>query len=380
MSRVIAGLLCLLITREAASAPELPADLTPPAALDGLRAGTPVDDAKLALAAFAPDPAYTDAAKRTRLVRDAGGGARYYVLVSEGTIARIGIEAPKAGLVEALTRRWGKPARATNLANEALVSWRAASWRVDVACRGELCRLAFHQPLAPAFFGAAVAPPGALAALQPWARRAEVERALPRFARGAELPAGPEDVRLAVELDRQGRLRSVLVAGLPDDGRAIVERAWGAPGDGDTWWNGAAGWRARLDDGLRTLQLFPYVPAAKLLGTGAGIAALPRPILGATRDQIARAYGAGFTLPPIEDGLGATAVHITYDAGGRATALAIELPFATAARRDELLRLLEAKWGAATRTQAGYTFAASTQGLTIEAREHAASLQLRLRL
>src|SRR5258705_588876 len=95
----------------------------PPHALDGIRAGMALADAGAALSSFAPDAGYRDAVNRTRLVKDAGDGARYYVLVKSGVVSRIGIEAPKAGLEARLTRLWGAPQRATSAAAEAITSW-----------------------------------------------------------------------------------------------------------------------------------------------------------------------------------------------------------------------------------------------------------------
>jgi hypothetical protein len=377
MLRVITGLVCLLIGGVAEAAPLFEPTVAPSRALDGIRPGMALDEAKAALGAYRLDDAYRDAAARQRLVRDAGAGAQFYVLVKDGVISRIGIEAPQRGLVEKLTRLWGKPARTTNLANESLASWSTASWRVDLACRAPACRIAFHRPFSAAYLGASAHPPGPLAPVRPWMQRAELARLVPQFVTGSELPAGPEDVRLALDLARDGRLRSILVGGLPENARDVITQAWGTP-DGLTWWNPNAGWRAQLDVNLRTLQLFPYVPAAKLLGGGVGIAALARPILGARRDQIAQAYPAPLALPPIEDGVGPTPVAIDFDPNGRARKLVIKLPFATPTRRDELVKLLEAKWGTARRGAGTYTF--PTSKLRIEARETPATLVLTLAL
>ena len=373
MLRVIA-VICSL----AASASAAPFDkaLAPPRAFDGLRAGVPVVEAKTALAQWEVDDSYRDAARRTRFVKDAGDGARYYVLVSDATISRIGVEAPKAGLVEKRTALWGRPAKAMNLAAEALTSWTGNGWRADLACREGLCRLAYHQPLDAAYFGNAVAPPAPLAGLKPWMQRAEIEKLLPRFARG-EVPAGPEDVRLALDLDRDGRLRSVLIAGMPETARAVLEKAWGPRDASGTWWNPHAGWRAKLDEDLHALQLFPYMPAARLFGAGPTIAAMPKPILGSTRDKLAAAYPV-LALPPTEDGLGPTAVAVSFDRKGFANKLVITIPFATQARRDELVKLFAAKWGAPAQTGPDYVFPTKTP--KIEAREAAGSLVLQLSL
>src|SRR5665647_388192 len=133
--------------------------IEPSAALAGIRVGMELDAAKVALRSFEVDDTYKDAAKRTRLIKAAGGGARYYVLFAGNVVSRIGIEAPEKGLVAKLTKQWGKPATAVNAASEGITSWGGAEWRVDVACREALCRLAFHHSLTAAFFGGTVAPP-----------------------------------------------------------------------------------------------------------------------------------------------------------------------------------------------------------------------------
>ncbi|HEU0034068.1 MAG TPA: hypothetical protein VFQ53_25750 [Kofleriaceae bacterium] len=388
MMRVISGFVCFLIsTTIAHAAPAFEKNLEPPRVFDGIRAGMPVGELSTQLAKFQPDTAYSDAAARKRLVQDAGDGARYYVLVKDDVVARIGVEAPAKGLAAKLTRIWGTPVHATNLANESVTSWTNPAWRVDLACRGDVCRMAFHKALTADYFGTQVVPPGALAAIKPWMQKNELAKILPRYVAASDVPAGPEDVRLTVDLAKDGRLRSVLVSGLPPTARALLEHAWGAPTEGThgpTWWNPRQGWRAQYDASLMALQLFPYVPAAKLLGPGVGIAAFTQPVLGATKEQLQKSYpmiafekgGGTIALPPIEDGIHVTMATIAFDANThRVRKLALELPFETPARRDELVKLLESKWGLAKSQQAGVlTFPAAK--VRIEAREQTSSTLL----
>jgi hypothetical protein len=380
MQRVLyLGIVCVLISSTAAAAPFETKPL-PPRALDGVRAGMSLADAKLTT--FKPDPAYRDAAQRQRLIKDAGGGARYYVLVKGEIVSRIGIEAPEAGLVSRLTRMWGKPARGENPASESITSWRATGWRVDLACRERVCRIAYHQELTAAFFGTRVAPPGMLATLRPGAPADELAKLR---AGSGELPLGPEDVRAAIETDAEGRLRGILVAGLPVNTPALLERAWGTAtrtARGLIWFDPQHGWRARYDDSLQAIELTGYLPARAWLGAGITIAALPAPVLGATRAQLTAKYplrGDTIALPPIEDGVVATTAKVTFDQGTkRVSQLAIELPFEGPARRDELVKLLEAKWGAARRNGTALVFPA--KGIHIIVREVQSSLQLLLKL
>lgn len=345
--------IALIVLSSSAFAAPFEKPLGAPRAFDGIRAGMAVADAKLA--GWQPDASYKDGANRTRLVKDAGGGAKYYVLVAGDTVSRIGVEAPAQGLVPKLEKLWGKATRATNLASESLTSWSTASWRVDLACRGELCRLAFHEPLAPAFFGAAPQAPGALASLRPGMTKAELQKLSPRHL-ASDIPAGPEDVRVTVSLAKSGHVQGVVLAGLPANARALLDKAWGAAtttADGPTWFNADRGWRAVLHEDLALVQLTGYISAAKILGAGPGIALLAKPVLGAFREQILAAYPVQtradgkklvIELPPSEAGTGR--VVVSFDTKNmRANKLAFELPYESEARRDELLKLMAMKWG-----------------------------------
>lgn len=355
--RVITTVVVLLCVRVAAAAP--PAFETSPSpsrVFEGIRAGMALADAKPALDAFAWDPSYTDAAARKRLVRSGADGVKFYVLVTGETIARIGIEAPEKGLEARLTKLWGAPVHTKNPANETLTSWSRAPWRVDLACRGALCRLAFQATLSPAFFGTAVVPPGALAAAVPGMSRDQLAKLSPHHATGRDIPAGFEDVHVKAHVGNEGALRSVVIVGLPLDALELATKAWGAPvtTDRGPTWIGDRGWRAHYDAGLRAIELVPYVTAAQLLGAGPGIAALARPVLGAHRDQIAAAYptlvvdkrGASLALPPLAMSTKPTVVRLALDKSQRATGLAIALPYANATERAALLKLLASKWGA----------------------------------
>jgi hypothetical protein len=358
---------------------------TPPNVFDGIRAGMLASDAKLA--SWQPDAAYKDAANRTRLVRDAGDGAKFYVLLHGDVISRIGVEAPAKGLQPRLEKLWGAPVVETNAANEPITTWKSSSWRVDLSCRGELCRMAFHQPLTAAFFGGQAQPPGVLAGLRPGMTRAEVAQLAPRYLT-SDVPAGPEDVRVTVDMAKSGHVRSVLLGGLPANARAILEKAWGASAesaDGRVWFNPERGWRAELVDSLQTLQLTGYIPASKILGGGPGIALFAKPVLGATRDQIAASYptmvkSAGaklvIELPPSEGGVGR--LVLAFDQTQRAKKLTMELPYDTEARRDELLKLMTAKWGTPTPRSAVLVF--PTSQVKVEVTDSAKRLDVSIAL
>jgi len=325
--------------------------VAPSDALDGIRAGMTLDDAKVALRAFELDPTYTDAADRQRLIKPATGGAKYYVLISNNVVSRIGIEAPAAGLVAKLTKQWGKPVKTVDAANEGITSWRGDEWRVDVSCRQTLCRLAFHHSLTAAFFGREVAPPSTLAFVKLGMTRDQLGAL---FASGAEIPAGPEDVRLAVDVGKDDRVRSVLIVGLPANAGPLINAAWGPPTEIDTkptWFNPRTGWRARYDATLGVVQLSEYMPVMSLLGPGDKMGL---PLIGLTLEQLAKVYpkmaatsiGASVQLPPTEFATALTLIGLQFDPQtGRTSAAVFALPFATLAQKDLLVKVLEAKWG-----------------------------------
>ncbi len=373
---MLVGIVCFLL---------LGKQPAPPTVFDGIRAGMLASDAKLA--AWQPDADYKDGAKRTRLVRDAGGGAKFYVLLAGDVVSRIGVEAPAKGLVPRLEKQWGTPRVETNPANESITSWTNGSWRVDLSCKGELCRMAFHQPLTAAFFGAAVQPPGALAGLRPGMTRAELSQLSPRHL-ATDVPAGPEDVRVTVDVAKSGHVRSVLVGGLPENAHTVVEKAWGKAvetDDGRVWFNADRGWRAVLLADLGTLQISGYIPATKILGGGQGIALLAKPILGLTREQITAAYPTVtrvvgnklvIEMPPSEGGMGR--LVLAFDQTQRAHKMTLELPYDTDTRREELLKLMTAKWGAPTPRSATLVF--PTDKLKIEVVDGAKRLDLSITL
>lgn len=357
--RVITAIVVLLLVRVATAAPPpFEKSPAPPRVFEGIRAGMALAEAKAALGGFAWDASYTDAAARKRLVRSAGDGVKFYVLVTGETIARIGIEAPERGLEARLTKLWGAPVHTKNPANETLTSWSRDPWRVDLACRGALCRIAFQARLSPAFFGSVVAPPGALAAASPGMSRAQLAKLSPIHSSGLDVPAGFEDVHVKAHFGRDGSLRGFVMVGLPLDAREHVTKAWGTPvtSERGPMWIGDRGWRAYYDAELRAIELVPHVTAAQLLGAGPGIAALSRPVLGAHRDQIAAAYptfaidqrGASLALPPIATSTKPTLVTLALDRTQRVTALAIALPYANPTERMALLKLLASKWGQPT--------------------------------
>lgn len=386
--RVITTAVVLLCVRAASAAPTFEKQPSPSRVFEGIRAGMSLDEAKPKLTSFAWDESYRDAAARKRLVAPAGDGAKYYVLVTNDTIARIGIEAPEQGLEAKLTRLWGRPMHLKNTANEALTSWAKGTWRVDLSCRGTLCRLAFQESLPARYFGHAVAPPGALASVMPGMSRAQLEGISPQHATGADVPAGFEDVHVKVDVSKAGVVRSVVIVGLPANAQELATTAWGEPvtTDRGPMWTGERGWRAIYDAELRAIELIPHVTASLFLGSGPGIQAFARPVLGATEDQIAAAYptftrtpkAATLALPGIER-TAPTNVALTFDKQTkRATGVAFELPYADAAGRAELVKLLASKWGKPAAKSSRVLSFPTGKLLRIEATDTGRALQLQL--
>lgn len=344
-------------TAGAGTPPVFTKSVAPPKVLEGIRPGMTIEEAKAALLSFSVDEMYKDAAQRKRLIKSAGNGAKYYVLLANNVVSRIGIEAPDAGLVPKLTKLWGAPNKAVNAANEGITSWSDASnrWRIDLACRPTLCRLAYHKVLTAEFFGNAVAPPGPLSAIKLGMTREQVAQLAAPYAAGTEVPAGPEDVRLSVDA-KDGRVRSIMIAGLPPDAGELLSAAWGrgtAVDDKPVWFNPKTGWRARYDAQLQLVQLTEYMPVVSLLGPGDKLAL---PLIGLTEKQLASVYpkfqvvagGGQVMLPPTEFATALTMIGVQIDPRtGRTARARFALPFVTDAHKAELLAVLEAKWGKA---------------------------------
>jgi hypothetical protein len=168
------------------------------------------------------------------------------------------------------------------------------------------------------------------------------------------VPAGPEDVRLSVDIGKDDRVRSVLIAGLPANAGTLMNAAWGPATEIDTkptWFNPRSGWRARYDPSLGAVQLSEYMPVMVLLGPGDKIAL---PLIGLTPDQLAKFYpkmaatnvGANVQLPPTEFATALTMIGLQFDPRTGKTATAVfALPFDSLAHKDLLVKALEAKWG-----------------------------------
>jgi len=226
------------------------------------------------------------------------------------------------------------------------------------------------KPAAPtaAVFGKAIAPFGPLAGVKLGMTEAEVKAAAPAFwnAQGALTKVTTDDVALEYELELDhGTLAAIKIqnTALDDMEPAIVE-AWG-PGtpnkdlmgsDQLAWFDPAAGVRAiarRYD-----LELRGYLPLEQLLGPDpVAIAALPKPVLGATIAELERDYGDQFVsdspahlaLPPTEWERERTLIFMYVDKNGygKARDFHVEIPDkASPGGKDAAVALFTKKWGA----------------------------------
>jgi hypothetical protein len=156
------------------------------------------------------------------------------------------------------------------------------------------------KPVTADFFGKSVAPVGALAKLKWGSSDAEARAAAPELFpdkdKDFQLVSHPtfEGVSYAVGIDKETKKLNRMYVQLPADAAKLIEAAWG-PGKAAKdkigrprtyWFDAATGWRAYLEPGFgkdMNLELYPYLPAAKLLGEGAdAFGFAPQGVLGAT--------------------------------------------------------------------------------------------------
>jgi hypothetical protein len=260
---------------------------------------------------------------------------------------------------------------------------------------------AAKKPLSAAFFGKQVAPLGALAKLTWGSSVADAKKAAPDlFAKADDkdfqLVDDPQlDVTYGIGFDKKtNKLNRMYVQLSPADAK-LVEQAWGLgkPAkdsigrDRTYWFDPAGGWRAYLEKGFgedMNLELYPYLPAAKLLGDGPDtLGFAPQGILGATiedlrtrfpdtlvetdaatakeqQKQVGKFVGKDLEkelgpasasvrleLPPTEWEQYWTRVETHWGDDGKIESAWFKLPYeAYPAAKDELKALFDKKWGA----------------------------------
>jgi hypothetical protein len=309
---------------------------------------------------------------RDELVLDTGvSDVKLTVRVEQGTVSSIVAIVQGQRVREMLARAWGEPEIVRDALGQPEVTWasEATGWRVKLDCLERNCIVEYvpYRVLTADYFGAHVMPPGDLAKLRIGMPVAEAQALAPGpvSVRGG-IATQVDGVREYVALDDQlGVVRSIYL-NLPAGAEPLIELAWGPgaiatlPGNKHVkvWPDPSTRWRATLRQALGTshdLVFDNYLPAAALFGDLPDtIEALPTPVLGATVDEVKRAYPgriaiAGkdlvLALPPTEWDWYPTRITMTTS-GGRVRALELSIPVkAHAAARETLLELFRYKWG-----------------------------------
>ena len=342
----------------------------PPRALAKLRPGMTVDEAKAA----APDLKDGSGRERGNLVAESGREELTLVAeVDDGRIDRLIVKARITTLEQILTKAWGAPTK-VKVRDEERAVWLnpAGSWKVTVDCLERTCFLDFenHKPLDAAWFGKTPVPPGAYAKVQVGMPAAEAVKVLgdPRAVEGY-VDAGPDDVQITVQASSKTQRVSSIRLMLPKESKPLIDQAWGPGLEAKdsigrpltVWLDEASGWRAAWeheaigDSG--SLEFVNYLPLSSVLGTGTVDFALLAPAgLGATKDELIKAYGDRYQakddrieLPPTAWGSIWTAVHVSFDAAGKASYFRFGIPYeAQAQAKDQILAALEARFGKPT--------------------------------
>jgi hypothetical protein len=252
------------------------------------------------------------------------------------------------------------------------------------------------------FFGKKVAPMGALAKLKWGSPEAEARAAAPElFAKADDkdfqLVDDPqlEHVTYGIGFDKKSKKLNRMYVQLSAADAKLVETAWG-PGkaakdsigrDRTYWFDADGSWRAYLEKGFgedMNLELYPYMPAAKLLGDGADtLGFAPQGILGATIEDLRTRFpdtlvetdeatakeqqkkvgnfvgkdldkelgpasaSVRIELPPTEWEQYWTRVETHWGDDGKIETAWFKLPYeAYPAAKDELKALFDKKWGA----------------------------------
>lgn len=212
-------------------------------------------------------------------------------------------------------------------------------------------------PITAALFGKVVAPPGVLATVKRGMPSAEAENLLNDANEKSEI----EGIHWWMGLPKDGKLEDILVE-FPATKKGVVAEAWGAGQDTDrgghpvtVWFNPETGIRAALDDDGKeaTLRFEQYTPLKKLLGEGPAIAALAKPIVGLTKEELGKAYpeladkDGHLWLPATEWEFGSGTPVSPYPLEGAIESVAFSIPYRKGdeASKAEVLAVLEAKWG-----------------------------------
>lgn len=283
------------------------------------------------------------------------------------------VKAKTTKLEPMLTEAWGAPTKEVDkYSKEETATWlnQAGGWRASLNCLERMCFLRFEnfKPLTADFFGKAPVPPGEYANVRCGMPAAEAATIIgDPLAVEKYVEAGPDDTNIIAQTSSQSGTVSSVRMMLPKTAKDILTEAWGAGTAAKdsigkpltVWLDPASGWRAIWEDqsigDTGSLEFTNYLSLPALLGeSGDGLAAFPTPVLGATRDELAKAYPAVwradddvFELPPTAWGQLWTRVNTTFDDAGKLTAIRFGIPYkGQATAKADLQGEFEKRWGA----------------------------------
>lgn len=343
----------------------------PPKGLAKLRPGMTLDEAK------ATAPGLKEGKDRDEgdwLLDSGNADLKLVVELDDGRVDRLVVKANTTKLEPVLTKAWGAGTKEVDkYSQDEQTVWlnAAGQWKAELRCLERMCFLDFdsYRPLAADWFGKTPVPPGSYAKLKVGMPAAEAATVL-----GDKLPtekyvdAGPDDVSIIAQTSKEGFVTSVRLM-TPADAKPLLEKAWG-PGlvakDSidkplTVWLDEATGWRATWEDqpigDSGSLSFDNYLSLPALIGAGpADFAALAPAGIGATADELAKAYGAmwnaedkAIDLRPTAWGSMWTRVHVDFDDAGKAVAFRFGIPYeGHAPAKDQILAALEARFGKPT--------------------------------
>lgn len=348
-------------------------NVAPPRDLAKLRPGMTLEEAKAAAPALKQG---TGRHQSDWYVPSGNSDIELEVGLRDEVITDLVVKTRTNKLEPILSKAWGEAKKVPDRYSKEEVSmWfdEAAHWKADLSCLERMCFLRFtsYEPLTAAYFGKTVAPPGDFAKLRVGMPGDEAKKLIadPR-ALDEYVPAGPDDVSIIAQLESTGGTVSSVRLMLPVASKEQVVAAWG-PGvavkdsigrDLTMWLDPATGWRATWETSVGdtgSLELTNYLSTDAILGTGDQLGLLPTPVLGATREDLAKAYpgtwhadGEYFELPPSALGSNWTRVNTRFDDAGKLTSVRFGIPYqGTDTAKAELLAAFEKRWGASSRAR-----------------------------
>jgi len=320
----------------------------PPKGLAKIRPGMTLDEAKAAA------PSLKEGKGRDEgdwLVDSGNDDIRLQIGFDGDRVDRIVVKAKTKDLEPMLTKAWGAPTKEKQKYSEEEHSvWKneAGEWKARLDCLERTCFLDFEsfRPLTAEWFGAKPVPPGKYAELRVGMPADEAAKIL-----GDAVPtekfvdAGPDDTSVIAQTSSDERKLTSVRLMLPEGALPLVEKAWG-PGlksEGlmgsprTFWFDAASGWRAvgESDSMGDSVEFENYLPLDKIVGAGpADLALFEKAGLGATADDLAKAYGATWnaadavlTLPPAPWGQLWTRVNVGFGADGKVSYLRFGIPY-----------------------------------------------------